>query len=146
MTRLLSLFLYHANWFLICSRSLFLYWTHSHLRHYPLFVNLLFLFIVGYYFVHFLSCQTTDILISYLLSRNYLTYTFMNHRNSTFSCFCVCEKKYYIYLTHHLHFILFLCVTFVIALFWFKFHRRNKIHWFMEFFQVLTILNRILNG
>ena len=102
-------FFSHANLFLIRSSRLFLYWTHSHLRHYPLFVHTLCIFFICGDFLNCLSCQTIDILLLYISYHNYLTYTFLNHINSTFFRVSVFVQNsfHFIYLDHHLHFILF---------------------------------------
>ena len=55
-----------ANLFVIHPSRLVLYWTHSHLRHFPLFDHPLFLLFVLDDCANILSCQTTDILLSYL--------------------------------------------------------------------------------
>ena len=59
---------------------------------FPLFVRTPYLIIFGYDCAHFLFCQTADIFLLYLQDHNYLTYSFLNHSNSSFLCFYVCAE------------------------------------------------------
>ena len=56
------------------------------------FFHTLFLLLIGNDCAQFLSCQTTGLLIYYLLSHKYLTYALLNHIDRHFSWFCVCAK------------------------------------------------------
>ena len=85
MTRVLSLVCSHANWFLIRYNRLFLYWTHSHICIFPLFVHTLCLMLVGNDCEHFLCCKTTYILLYYIWYHNHLTYDLVQPKTSIFS-------------------------------------------------------------
>ena len=56
------------------------------------------------------------------------------------------NSSHLIYPARHIHLYYFLCVTFIVILFWFKFHFTHNIHCFLECFGILIVLNRILNG
>ena len=58
-----------------------------------------------------------------------------------FLCFCKTCFIWFVLITTSL----FVCVTFIIILFWFNFHFTHNIHCFLECFQVLIVLNRVLN-
>ena len=147
MTRLLSLVCFFFNWYAICSSHLFSYWTHSHLCNYPMFIHPICILLVGNDFAHFLSCQTTGIFLSCLWSHNYFTYPFLNHRNSTFFMILRLYKTCFIlfisFITSIIIFIL--CDTFIITLFWFKFHFTYNVHCFLECFRISIVVNCLLN-
>ena len=106
MTRFFSLVFSHASLFIVWSRHLFLWWTHSQLRLFPLFLYPLSLMLVGYDCAYFLYYHTTELLLSYLWYQDYLTYAFLNHNNSTFfhGYVFLQNLSHSIYLVHHLHF------------------------------------------
>ena len=111
MTHLLSFVFSHEKWFVIRSGRLFLYWTHSYMLHYLLVDHPLFILLVGDYFSHFLSCQTTYRLLLYNWYKNDLTYEFLNHSNSTFFIFlCLCKTCFILFILLATSILFLFCV------------------------------------